>query len=465
MNRIFYRPVDSWVGDNMPCFHDGKFYIYYQSDKRIPEPFPKGEPFGWSLAVTDDLLSFKDYGEVIHKGEKGGREHCIYAGSVIFHDGLFYAFYTAENRAWSGHPDLPPSEVFRIAISNDGIDWEKKPELTMEAPDGFDKDYFRDPAVFEKDDGSFLLLICSRKLGGPKVRSGVLLAYESNDLLVWEYKGVFYDPEAYFLLQMPDLFRIGDWYYLLFSELDDQRRTRYRMSKTLSGPWLPPSDDCFDGRCYYAARTIEADGKRYMFGWNPTRAGNDDLGMWIWGGNSVVHEIVQRADGSLSAVMPDILGNRFVPSDKEYRTEMVVSSIDGYKKNIFDSNAGSLFRLDFDFHLNKATFGFGVKLYESSEKDLGYIFQFIPGENRVEFNKTPDYPWFRCMNRGLTRPLDLASGIHHASIIVDDDITVLYVDGIALNARMTEKPGREIAFTVHAGEVSINNIKYYEAIE
>ena len=82
MNKLFYRPADAWVGDNIPCYSNGKFYLYYRADRRIPVPFPKGEPFGWSLAVSDDLISFSDYGEVLHKGEKGGREHCIFAGSV-----------------------------------------------------------------------------------------------------------------------------------------------------------------------------------------------------------------------------------------------------------------------------------------------------------------------------------------------------------------------------------------------
>ena len=47
--------------------------MYYQCDKREPKPFPNGEPFGWSLAVTENLIDFCDYGEVLHKGEHGSR--------------------------------------------------------------------------------------------------------------------------------------------------------------------------------------------------------------------------------------------------------------------------------------------------------------------------------------------------------------------------------------------------------
>ena len=52
MNEIFFRPEQAWVGDCMPCYHDGSYYMYYQCDRREPKPFPNGEPFGWSLAVS-----------------------------------------------------------------------------------------------------------------------------------------------------------------------------------------------------------------------------------------------------------------------------------------------------------------------------------------------------------------------------------------------------------------------------
>ncbi|MFQ9441331.1 MAG: ABC transporter permease subunit, partial [Acutalibacteraceae bacterium] len=96
MNEIFFRPEGAWVGDCMPCYHNGIYYMYYQCDKREPKPFPNGEPFGWSLAVTENLIDFHDYGEVLHKGEHGSREHCLYAGSVIYALGKFRAFYTGE---------------------------------------------------------------------------------------------------------------------------------------------------------------------------------------------------------------------------------------------------------------------------------------------------------------------------------------------------------------------------------
>ena len=263
--------------------------------------------------------------------------------------------------------------------------------------------------------------------------------------------------------KMPDLFKIGDWWYLLFSELDDQRRTRYRMSKSLFGPWKAPADDCVDGRCFYAARTVAVEEKRIIFGWNPTREQDDDLRMWIWGGNAVQHEIYQRKDGTLGAKMLDSV--KAAISQENVQTEHIVSlsRVDGGSEIVLKKDAADVFRIEADVNYGTGTFGFGIKIFENSEEDLGYDFHFTPGEGSVLFDKTPNYPWFRCMNRGLSRPFKIqADETFHISLVVDHDIAVLYVNDVALNVRMTEKPGSEIKLYVHNGNVEWRNISLYE---
>lgn len=448
----------------MPCFHGGVYYMYYQCDKREPQPFPEGEPFGWSLAVSENLIDFRDYGEVLHKGVRGSREHCLYAGSVIYARGKFRAFYTGECKYYLNRPDLPPKEALLLAVSEDGINWTKQKKTEICAPAGFEKDYFRDPFVcFSEEIGKWLMLVCAQKAEGPKKRRGVLLYYTSADLENWNYEGVFCSPDMYFLIQMPDLFRIGDWWYLLFSELDDMRRTRYRMSRSMFGPWTAPADDCFDGRCFYAARTVKSGQKRIMFGWNPTRELDDDLGNWIWGGNAVQHEVYQRRDGTLGVRMPEQVRRLTGRKDPQMEGCISLSRLDGGMESVVKKGQGDVFRMEADLSYGAGTYGFGIKIYENSSEDLGYDFHFVPGERRFLFDKTPNYPWFRCMNRGLSRPFEILPGeSFHLSLIVDHDIAVLYVNDTALNVRMTEKPGREIKLYVHHGNVAWRNIELYE---
>ena len=53
--HLFYQPKDVWVGDVMPFGKDGTFYLYHQRDTRDPAPLAEGQPFGWSLATTQDF--------------------------------------------------------------------------------------------------------------------------------------------------------------------------------------------------------------------------------------------------------------------------------------------------------------------------------------------------------------------------------------------------------------------------
>lgn len=467
MHELYYQPKGGWVGDCMPCYHDGTFYLYYQCDKRDPKPFPNGQPFGWSLAKSKDMVHFTDYGEVLHKGTPGGRENCIYAGSIIHALGSFRAFYTGECAAYQGHPECPPKEAIMFATSPDGIHWNKHPELTIYAPQGYERDYFRDPHVcYMEDLQKWVMVIPARRDQGPAVRRGVMTWWTSQDLEHWHFEGELWAPNMYHLLQMPDLFKIGSWWYLLFSEYDDQRRTRYRMSKSIHGPWIAPADDCFDGRCFYAARTIAAEGKRYLFGWNPTREGDNDLGMWIWGGTAVMQEVYQRADGTLGVRLPERFGRLFQEVEKALPEQVSLFREDGCAEQVIRSSNDSFCRVDMTVRFTPGTFGFGIKFYEKSQRDLGYCYHFIPGENRFEFDKKPNYPWFRCMNRGLTRPITLIPGKEYAiSLIIDDDVCILYVDGVALNARMCEKPGQELKLYVQGGGLEVTQLHYFNRLD
>ncbi|MGV2794859.1 hypothetical protein GNF78_16790, partial [Clostridium perfringens] len=55
----------------------------------------------------------------------------------------------------------------------------------------------------------------------------------------------------------------------------------------------------FDGRGYYAAKTVSDGKNRYLVGWQAFRTGMDDRKPYQWGGSTLVHELVQRPDGTL----------------------------------------------------------------------------------------------------------------------------------------------------------------------
>ena len=113
--------------------------------------------------------------------------------------------------------------------------------------------------------------------------SGRLVHFTSKDLKKLEFKGDFWAPGIYTMFEMPEIFKMGDWWYLVFSEYSEGNKIHYRRSKNLYGPWEAPFDDAFDGRAYYAGRTAFDGERRVLFGWVPTRIDNDDKNAYLWG--------------------------------------------------------------------------------------------------------------------------------------------------------------------------------------
>jgi beta-fructofuranosidase len=190
---------------------------------------------------------------------------------------------------------------------------EKNPEHTFFAPaDKYEPHDWRDAFVFWNEDAKeYNMLLAARFKTGIPRRRGLTALCASKDLVKWEVKEPFYAPALYFTHECPDLFKMGDWWYLLFSEFTDLVRTRYRMSRSLSGPWIIPERDDFDGHAFYAAKTASDGNKRFIFGWNPTREGEKDNGNWQWGGNLVVHEVQQDKNGELTVRVPQTVSNAF----------------------------------------------------------------------------------------------------------------------------------------------------------
>ncbi|HEY3418571.1 MAG TPA: glycoside hydrolase, partial [Armatimonadota bacterium] len=176
-------------------------------------------------------------------------------------------------------------------------------------PAEYEKDDWRDPYVFfHEPTGEFWMLVTTRKASGPTLHRGCIALVTSRNLEHWEVQTPIWDPEEQYAHECPDLFRIGDWWYLISSS---SGQTRYRMSRSPKGPWLAPESDALDGRAYYAGKTAGDGQRRYLFGWLPTRAEEKDTGRWQWGGNIVVHELKQQPDGALSARPPTAILNAF----------------------------------------------------------------------------------------------------------------------------------------------------------
>ena len=456
MYQLYYQPEGIWVGDIMPYGKDGSFYVYHQRDTRNPGPF--GEPFGWALATTKDFVTYKDYGESLKRGTDEEADQFIYAGSVFEAQGCFHAFYTGYNREFLKAGKT--SQTLLHATSQDGINWEKSKEaLEIPPQSGYDRRNWRDPFVlWDEERQEYLLILGARKGEDKRKQTGRLVSFTSKNLEKWKFQGDFWSPGIFTMFEMPEIFKMGDWWYLVFSEYSDGNKIHYRMSKSLYGPWIAPKDDAFDGRAYYAGRTAFDGKRRVLFGWVPTRDGDDDKNSYLWGGTFVPHEVFQREDGTLGVKPLDSVMEAF--SGWKDLFNPCMKTIDIKQESVLCEEAGVLTALETYLTFEEGTREISIKFYEDLETGVSYEYRFYVEENRIVFNKCPNYPWYQCFNIGLERPIALNAGEeYHIQLIVDNDIATLYVNGTALNVRLCDRPGNALSITVMNGAIKTRGTK------
>lgn len=227
--------------------------------------------------------------------------------------------------------------------------------------------------------------------------------------------------------------------------------------RCMEGPWLTPKDDAFDSRAYSAARTFCLNGQRVLFGWVPTKENCDDTKNFEWGGTFLPHEICQRDDGSLGVKIPDTIWNSF--SSPVFLEDLFIDSSVKRKEVILYQECGTTYRLEANVKISAGVRWFGIRFYEDENTGESCQYFISVPENKVVFERNPNLPWFACMNIGLERPVELTpEKEYRIRLIVDDPISVLYIDDIALSVRVYGKPGNSLGLFVTEGKIKITNI-------
>ncbi len=295
----------AWVGDVMPMTDEDGLHLYYLYDT-------DHNGMGYHPIYkfsTSNFYEYHDDGLVIPYGASGDdSDLAIGTGSVLIaRDGRYHCFYT-------GHNDSFPErgidrECVMHAVSDDNVNWTKIPEDTFYAAENYSGDDFRDPFVFwNEEEQCYWLLIAARE----ESLGGVVARYTSTDLSKWTLCEPLYAPEKQYMLECPDLFKMGDQYYLFYSW---DMVTYYARGDSMYGPFVEPENNVLDGTgfSFYAAKTAEFQGNRYLCGWVGRKPEPKDTGNYNWAGSLVIHQLVQKEDGTLGVKEPSGL--------KEYFTE------------------------------------------------------------------------------------------------------------------------------------------------
>jgi len=471
--HLFYAPANGVAADFVPFYWKGKYYLFYLHDYRDSEKYGTGVP--WYLITTSDFVHFTEYGEVLSRGRPDEQDHFVYTGCVMEANGSFHIFYTGNNRTFKAQGER--RQAIMHATSPDLLRWTKVPGELFFAPAGFEPDDWRDPFVFwNEEEKQYWMIVATRKLPDPnRLDGGANAICVSKDLRNWEYRRDLYAPGLYPVNECPDIFRIGKWWYLVFSEFALHWHTRYRMARSLAGPWLTPEDDLFDDRMFYAAKTASDGSKRFLFGWMPTLDGNKDTGRIQWGGNLVVHEILQQTDGTLTVKVPESVDRSLAREfDFRFASALGASRVEGRNVSIASpaeftwATAGRMpqrMRVETQVTFERPSRAFGLILRSASDHHSGYMFRLEPARNRVRFQAWPAAKarYQTPMESGWERALPLKPGERlELKLFVDGSACVLYVGGkYALTARMYDLPPGDWGVFAEEGQARFSEIGAY----
>lgn len=469
---MFYRaPGKAVCADVIPFFEDGEFKLFYLRDYRDVAEHGEGCP--WCLLTSKDLVCYKDEGPVLLRGKEDEQDLYVFTGCCIRHEDKYMIFYTGHNPHLRAK-GMPEQKILR-AVSSDLVHWEKDKNFVFEAPDWLEMHDFRDPFVyFDEEKGKYAMLIAGRlKNGDPVFSKGVTLVAYSDDLAHWELdKEPFFAPHAYFTHECPDLFKMGDWWYLVFSEFTDKIVTTYRMSRSPHGPWVSPKVNNFDGHAFYAAKSVSDGARRILFGWNCIKDGERDGAPWQWGGTIIPHEIVQEKDGTLWVKCPDEIAS-------SYAQPMPVAAA-GTLGTVREENGAYLLggegmslvtlgkmpengKIEMTFVPSDDRGDFGVYLRADEGLDAFYAVKFEPRFNRLAMDMQPRPDNTRHTQVDVERFCPLEAGKENKLLILfEGSVLEVYVnDRVAMSARMFDRKEGDFGIFAHNTNVRFKDIKLY----
>lgn len=472
MSALFYKPENAWVGDLIPYYEDGIYYAFYLHDPRC-KPDEYAEETTWHLVTTKDFVSCNYLGEAIPRGDENAPNRNAYTGSVVkAADGTYYVYYTAYNAEVKINGKSIQS-VMR-AKGRDLYHLENDEDFLFTADDSIYESFdWRDPYVFfHEEENCYYMLLAARIKNGGGLRGGCIGLCKSKDMETWTHEKPFFDPHMYITMECPEVFKMGKWWYLVFSTFSDRFVTHYRMAESLQGPWIIPEDDVFDARANYAIKTASDGEKRYAFGWVPTRKGNCDFGSWEWGGTMIFHQLVQNKENGMLKVRPPKGVEEYYNSQTSLPpAEETWCSLRADKLETAMYGAAlwripkDCFSMEMDITINQCH-EFGIVLHADKGLEKGYFLRMNPFSRQAAWDMWPRagqgfYQWQIDGDKAyqVETVRCLPDGDHfHILIIREEDICVVYINSeIALSTRMYDHKGGYAGWYLVQGDAVIAN--------
>lgn len=441
----YYKHALGRIGDPMP-FYDkkaGDFKVLYLQDYNNNGDF--FHPI-WAVS-TKDGCNYESLGELIPVGQNiDEQDAALGTGCAVYSekDDLYYIYYTGENARCTSR------QVVMRATSRDFKTWTKDRAWRLNGPDyGFSGQDFRDPQVFQ-DGNTYYMVITSKNR---------FAYFKSQNLKDWTCEGGFnmvWDR----MCECPDVFKMGDWWYLVYSEAYRapwSRKVKYMMATSFEGlrrcfddpgaNW--PRDDkegVLDSRAFYAGKTASDGTNRYIWGWCPTRSGNDNTNVGAypnepqWAGNLVVHRLIQHADGTLTLGEVPAVSNMLATA-QELKLMTQGGSVQqsgnsftlGADSYALFSRLGSRNKISFTVTTSGNTDRFGISMVRGTDSEKYYTMVVnAEGDNARKVNFEEEGTAGKGFIEGadgyvFARPAD---NTYHVTIYTDNSVCVMYINDV-----------------------------------
>ena len=459
--NLYPAPENAYVGDTMPFVtDDGELELYYLYDTDH-----NGQGYHPIYKYsTKNLYEYTDHGEVLPFGLMSDPDPAIGTGSVMMdRDGLYHLFYTGHNDSGNGGKG---KECVMHATSTDRENWTKHPEDTFYSPDHYSKDEFRDPEVFwVEEEQCYWLLIAARE----DSQGGVIAKYTSPDLKNWTFEGPIYAPHDQYMLECPDLFQMGDKFYITYSW---DCVTYYAVGDSMNGPFTAPYDNVLDGNgfIFYAAKTAELNGTRYLCGWLGRAGLTSDSGIYQWAGNVLNHELIRKEDGTLGVRAPETFGDYFT-KEKAFRAVKKDGRVKIKKNSItLSAKEGSCALADLGTRAPSVMLECDVTLDENgcagfafggSENDETWTALCLDAKQGLIHYEGLQLEQLAKFDPAAYTKFDFAvNPVHHVKLVCENEIVVCYVDDTkALSSRIRHSTdGAHIGVFADGCSASFENI-------
>lgn len=435
-----------YVGDTMPYYEDGVYYIYYLKDA--------GDSYNHSvyLATTTDFVTYTEYDDpILEASREGGQDSWIGTGSVVKVDDKYYFFYTGHGNA----AVLEYAEKVMVAVGDTPTSFEKLADWSITPPAELgQKNDFRDPQAYVDPDTGNLILTITASQGGT---ARILKYTVSPDLKNTHYDGIiFTNPVGDFWnLECSDTFKIGDTYYITYSAQDDT--LWYAFSDTPYGPYGAPVR--LDGKLFYAAKHVEDGDKFYMVGWGRrSESVSSTQDVAAWAGNIVVQEILQNPDGTIFLDPVDSIAELFSVRralQVEGETHAFVEAGSAYNYvDAFTCYESYMITGEFTF---TGTGSFGLSFDYNGRADKNKLIAISPsgGTLSLQFNEgsTP-----------ITETaVELEAGETYSfTYIQEGSVGIFYIDGlVSLTVRIYGASGKTIQIFSENNAVLFTSLRQY----